>query len=310
MNSYPTHVSPKAPPIKSQGIKTKLVPFILRTIKWDGIGNWIEPFLGSGAVLFNAQPQNAIVSDTNKHLIEIYQSIQSGAITPHILKMFLEKEGAQLEEHGESHYYKIRERFNESGQPLDFIFLNRACFNGMIRFNSKGGFNVPFCRKPERFRQGYITKICNQIAWVSKVMEGKNWTFKVQDWRESLKLAGPQDFVYLDPPYIGRHADYFNSWGIKEADELAETIKALNCGFAYSMWKENDFRVNNHLTAHFSKFPCYVFEHFYHVGASEKLRNKMQEALIISPKSVVPLDWDLVKDPIKQPDFFSMLETL
>jgi len=290
MNSFPKLIKAKAPPIKSQGIKTKLVPFILKTINWDGTGSWIEPFLGSGAVLFNAQPQKAVIADSNKHIINIYQSIQCGVITPSKLKKFLELEGAELEKHGESHYYKIRERFNDGGNPLDFIFLNRACFNGVIRFNSKGGFNVPFCKKPERFRQAYITKICNQVEWVSQVMKGKDWLFQVQDWRETLKNARSSDFVYLDPPYIGRHTDYFNSWNETEADNLADTIKSLPSGFAYSMWKKNDFRVNEHLITHFSDFPCYIFEHFYHVGASEKLRNPIEEALILSPKSVSPAE--------------------
>lgn len=57
------------PPIKCQGIKTKLVPFIQDTLDWDGNGTWYEPFLGSGVVLFNIQPERAIVSDRNEYII-------------------------------------------------------------------------------------------------------------------------------------------------------------------------------------------------------------------------------------------------
>src|SRR5579871_3905387 len=71
---------PKAPPIKSQGIKTRLVPFILGNIKWDGRGRWIEPFLGSGSVLFNARPHRAFVSDTNTVIINLYRAIQTGSL--------------------------------------------------------------------------------------------------------------------------------------------------------------------------------------------------------------------------------------
>jgi len=74
----------------------------------------------------------------------------------------------------------VRDRFNREASPYDFLFLNRACFNGMVRFNRKGGFNVPFCRKPDRFRPAYITKICNQLKWAASVMKDKDWTFLVR----------------------------------------------------------------------------------------------------------------------------------
>lgn len=274
---------PKAPPIKSQGIKTKLVPLILASIKWDGKGRWIEPFLGSGSVLFNLQPDRALLSDTNRHIIGIYQAIQTGELSSASLRQYLEREGKKLKSQGEDYYYEVRERFNESGNPFDFIFLNRASFNGVIRFNSKGQFNVPFCKKVDRFRQAYITKICNQVAWVSKILQGKDWTFIVQDWREMLARVMPDDFVYLDPPYVDRHTDYFNHWSQADADELAETIKKLSCGFAYSMWKKNKYRENEHLHQHFSRYPWITCNHYYHVGSTEDLRHAMEEALIISP---------------------------
>jgi len=276
----------KAPPIKIQGIKTKLVPFILANIKWDGKGRWIEPFLGSGVVLFNAKPERAIVADSNKHIIRVYQAIQSGEVAPENLRVFLEKEGQILKQKGESHYYEIRKRFNENHSPFDFIFLNRACFNGIIRFNSRGGFNVPFCRKPERFAPAYITKICNQVAWVKNVILGKDWHFVVQDWRKTISLVEEDDFIYLDPPYNDRHADYFNQWNNDDADELARTVKALKIGFAYSTWKQNQYRVNEHLAKHFTGYPTFTIQHFYHVGSTEKLRNSMEEALVVSHKNI------------------------
>ncbi|UBF30584.1 Dam family site-specific DNA-(adenine-N6)-methyltransferase (plasmid) [Kovacikia minuta CCNUW1] len=274
---------PKVPPIKSQGIKTRLVPLILSSIQWDGKGWWVEPFLGSGAVLFNIQPDKARIADTNRHVIEVYRSIQTGVLSSASLRESLEQEGKKLAAQGEDYYYEVRERFNDSGNPFDFIFLNRASFNGVIRFNSKGKFNVPFCKKVDRFRPAYITKVCNQVDWVARTLQGKEWMFVVQDWRETLASTTSGDFVYLDPPYIGRHTDYFSHWNDAEADELAVAIKDLTCGFAYSMWKKNKYRENEHLSKHFSQYPCVTYHHYYHVGATEHLRNAMEEALIISP---------------------------
>lgn len=155
------------PPIKSQGIKTKLVPWIESIVPRDFKGTWIEPFMGTGAVAFNVAPRLAVLCDTNPHLINFYSAIARGDITPEIVKAYLIKEGASLLEKGEDHYYFIRDRFNAEHSPLDFLFLNRAGFNGMIRFNRKGGFNIPFCKKPNRFAQAYVTKITNQVAWVA-----------------------------------------------------------------------------------------------------------------------------------------------
>jgi DNA adenine methylase len=278
---------PKAPPIKSQGIKTKLVPLMLANIQWDGQGRWIEPFLGSGAVLLNIQPDRALVCDTNRHIIAVYQAIQTGVMSSMTLRGYLEAEGRKLESQGEAYYYEVRDRFNQFGNPFDFIFLNRAAFNGVIRFNSRGKFNVPFCKKINRFRSAYITKICNQVAWAAQILQGKDWQFQVQDWRTTLASVDAHDFVYLDPPYIGRHTDYFNQWGNSDADELATAVKQLPCGFAYSMWKSNKYRENQHLSQHFSHYPCVTYQHYYHVGATENLRNAMEEALIISPEFLV-----------------------
>lgn len=283
----PRRIKAKAPPIKIQGIKTKLVPWIADAISWHGRGRWIEPFMGSGAVVLNVAPERALICDTNEHVIRFYQGVQNGTITSALVQAFLEDEGAKLLAAGETHFYDVRKRFNELKSPLDLVFLNRSCFNGIMRFNKKGGFNVPFCKKPERFRQALITRISNQVAWAEKVMRGKDWVFKCQSWRETLAEASVDDFVYLDPPYIGRHTDYYNQWSEQEADDLSDAIKSLESGFAYSMWKGNQHRENTHLEAHFAGFPMETFSHFYHVGATESLRGAMEEALVISPGNLV-----------------------
>ena len=180
------HANPvKVPPLKIQGIKTKLVSFILNQVKWDGRGRWVEPFLGSGVVVLNVNPERALLADANEHIIRFYRAIQTGEMTPYELRCFLEREGHSLKAKGQVHYYELRERFNAHHSPFDFLFLNRACFNGMMRFNAQGKFNVPFCRKPERFARAYVTKICNQVAWAGERIKGRDWHFAVWDWRDT-----------------------------------------------------------------------------------------------------------------------------
>jgi DNA adenine methylase len=286
MNSLPVyreHI--KTPPLKCQGIKTKLVRFLLENIQWDdqGKGRWIEPFAGSGVVAFNLAPERALLADTNQHIISLYQAIQRGTINKTSVRAFLEREGGKLEQEGASFYYKVRERFNEYGHPLDFLFLNRSCFNGVIRFNRQGNFNVPFGHKTRRFTKSYITKIVNQVAWVETQISGKAWEFKVADWETTLSEVAPEDFVYLDPPYIGRNTDYYNSWGEEDALHLAEAARHLKCGFALSMWLKNRYRKNEHLETCWRELDTRVCSHFYHVGSKEDYRNEIQEALLIKP---------------------------
>src|SRR3989304_7573551 len=141
----------KVPPLKCQGIKTKLTGWIIDHSTFENNGTWIEPFMGSGVVGFNVCPRRAVFTDVNPHIINFYNAIKNGKITSGAAKEFLEREGMLLQKQGEDHYYEVRERFNKSFDPFDLLFLNRACFNGVMRFNKKGLFNVPFGHKPERF---------------------------------------------------------------------------------------------------------------------------------------------------------------
>ena len=204
------------PPIKSQGIKTKLVPWIMELAPKVS-GRWIEPFLGTGVVAFNSGYKQAIVNDTNPHIINFYKGVQQKIITAPLMKQYLEKEGeilSKAENNGYEHYLNVRSRFN-SGEfsPYDFIFLSRAGFNGMMRFGRKGNWNIPFCKKPDRFAQAYITKITNQVATVAQIIQPEpNWIFHNKSFAEIIPLATENDIIYCDPPYYGRHVDYFNSW--------------------------------------------------------------------------------------------------
>lgn len=268
------------PPIKSQGIKTKLVPWIKSIVPSDFTGAWIEPFMGTGAVAFNTAPQRAILCDTNPHLINFYSGIASGEITPEIVKEYQIREGDLLLIKGEEHYYFVRERFNSHHSPLDFLFLNRAGFNGMIRFNRKGGFNIPFCRKPNRFAQAYVTKITNQVAWAAQIIKAKEFLFKCQDFNQTISEASSSDIIYCDPPYIGRHVDYYNGWDDTQERELFNRLSDFTGKFILSTWHHNDYRENEYIKTMWAKHCIHTREHFYHVGGKEKNRNPVIEALV------------------------------
>ena len=269
------------PPIKCQGIKTKLVPFIRDNVHRNKDGLWIEPFVGTGVVAFNLAPQRALLVDKNQYIINLYTKIQRGEISGETVRTFLEFHGARLEENGAAYYKEMRDSFNENGDPLYFLFLNRSDFNGMIRFNRKGQFNVPFCQKPNRFAKAYITKICNQVDKVADVMKNKDWEFRCGSWEEAFSGAEKEDYIYLDPPYIGRDTSYVGEWPDEEAVLLSQYSHETKANVCLSMWKENEFRRNDHLFDYWSDFTWVEHDHFYHIGAKESNRHPMIEVLAI-----------------------------
>lgn len=294
------------PPIKSQGIKTKLVPWIKSIVPNDFGGVWIEPFMGTGAVAFNVAPHHAILCDTNPHLINLYSGMVSGEITPEVVKEFLVREGALLLSKGEAHYYFVRERFNNEHSPLDFLFLNRAGFNGMIRFNRKGGFNIPFCRKPERFAQAYVTKITNQVSWACKIIKTKEFIFKCQDFNKTISEASASDIIYCDPPYIDRHVDYYNGWDEMNERKLFDKLSEFKGRFILSTWHHNDYRENEYIKSLWSKYSVITREHFYHVGGKEENRSPVIEALVtnfiatsVEKKIERPIQYTLFEESAK-----------
>lgn len=150
----------------------------------------------------------------------------------------------------------------------------------MIRFNKQGQCNIPYCRKDKRFSRVYISKIINQIYRVAERLAKLNVTFICQDFLKTIAQAGAGDLLYCDPPYIERHADYYNKWSEQDERSLYEALKDTRAKFILSTWHHNDFRANGYIEKYWGNFNVFTREHFYHVGASESNRHRMVEALI------------------------------
>jgi DNA adenine methylase len=270
------------PPVKIQGKKTKLVSFILENLPADSFDVWVEPFMGSGVVGFNVQPKKAIFADSNPHIINFYNAIKNGDITPQIAKEFLQKQGVLLSQKGQEYFNEVRQNFNREHRSLDFLFLNRSCFNGMIRFNRKFQFNVPYGHKPERFAQAYITKIVNQIKQVQFFIENNDYTFVCQDFKTTLSNLPANSLIYCDPPYIGRHVDYYDSWNEENETDLEKLLRISEAKFIVSTWHSNKYRTNLYLQTLWANYNLETTEHFYHLGGKEENRNAVMEALILN----------------------------
>jgi DNA adenine methylase len=276
------------PPIKSQGIKTKLVPWINDLILQSGIdlenATWIEPFFGTGVVGLNAPIKgNHIVGDSNPHLINLYNGIKDGNITQFNMRAYLEHESKMLEtadENGYAYYREVKNRFNREHSPFDFIFLSRAGFNGMMRFNKRGEWNIPFCKKPNRFAPAYVSKICNQIASAEKVIHKGNWQFLNQNFLDTINMAQEGDIIYCDPPYFGRYVDYYNGWTEEDEETLYNALVNTPAHFILSTWHHNEFRENDMMDRFWNHFNVMTQEHFYHGGGHIENRHPMVEALV------------------------------
>ncbi len=219
------------PFLKWAGGKTQLLPQLARFYPPRGsIKRYIEPFLGSGAVFFHFKalvaPKSAILWDNNRELVETFQAVRDEV--ERVIELLREHKDL----HSKEHFLKIRRiRVKKQRKPSEIaarlIYLNKTCFNGLYRVNSRGEFNVPFGKylKPSILNEQGLRRASRQLAG-AEIAE--------KDFRMVLCAAQAGDFVYLDPPYHPRSdTAYFTSYtrdsfGEKDQRELAEVYRALD----------------------------------------------------------------------------------
>ncbi len=180
------------PFLKWAGGKTRIVDRIKEVLP---VGQrLIEPFVGSGALFLNAEFPRYLLADANKDLINCYQQLQSGGVE------FIERCATYFTpaNNRADAYYELRDRFNATVEPLEraalFVYLNRHGYNGLCRYNSSGGFNVPF----GRYAKPYFPKDKMLIFW----QKSARCIFQVADFLQTMDSAEPGDVVYCDPPYV------------------------------------------------------------------------------------------------------------
>lgn len=156
-------------------------------------GRYIEPFLGGGAVFFHLLPRQAILSDINVRLIEAYQAVRDNHQK---VSTFLR---SMQTKHSRSYYYEERTRNRRSlhGRAAQFLYLNRACWNGLYRENLKGQFNVPIGTKTQ------IIFDDEDFSAISKALE--NARILVRDFDDTINEAQEGDLLFVDPPYTTAH---------------------------------------------------------------------------------------------------------
>ena len=263
----PKKKQPAKPFLKWAGGKTQLLPIIKQNLPItkieDGtIKKYVEPFVGSGAVLFeimNEFPQieKAYIFDINPELINVYISIKENVEELVFYLKQYEEDYLSVDPHKsrKEKYYEKREQFNEKlkyfayhkgyfkpniERAAQFIFLNKTCFNGLYRVNKKGEFNVPM-------GQYKNPKICNQSA-LEAAHEFLNSKVEISlgDYRDSNHVVDGSTFVYFDPPYrpISKSSSFTSyskfDFNDENQKDLSNYFNELNAKKAYLMLSNSD----------------------------------------------------------------------
>ena len=211
------------PFLKWAGGKYKIVDRILSAL--PQADQLVEPFVGSGAVFMNANFENYLLADTNADLINLYREVQKSGVNfiDYAAELFVP------ENNTEQVFYQLREEFNQCTdirrRAALFVYLNRHCFNGLCRYNSRGKFNVPF---------GRYTKPIFPIEEVKNFhTKSQRAEFVLSDFRTTLQSISGSAVVYCDPPYApltptSNFSDYTQEgFGPKDQRDLASEANRL-----------------------------------------------------------------------------------
>ncbi len=200
---------------------SKIAPFV----KWAGgkrqlltqikermpkfYNKYYEPFVGGGAVIFEFLPQNAVINDINRALVNTYRQICN---EPEVFLKVIYKMDSDMWEDGKKYYYSLRERYNEKLMKEEFdielaalfVFINKHCFNGLYRVNRKGLFNVPYNdSKRKSYDEENIRAISQYLKGVT-ILEG--------DFETACENAKERDFIFFDSPYAPLNPTSFESY--------------------------------------------------------------------------------------------------
>lgn len=275
------------PPLKTQGIKTKLAPWIFEVARkiYKPEYRWVEPFTGSGVVALNTYYKSYLLADANPNIINFYNDLKHFNLSLTDVSKALEEIHVEFLKENKDMYYNVRRRFNNNPNSLDFLILNRSCFNGLMRFNKSGEFNSPFCKNFKRFGKAHITKILNQLNHFRIFLCDKPLELLCADFRETLSRVNENDIVYCDPPYMGRNACYYNNWTEKDEMDLYDILSNAKFKFLLSTWFRDKHRENPNVEK-YKKFNILEKNHFYFIGPKEENRYAVTEALVTNLDSI------------------------
>ena len=223
------------PFIKWAGGKRQIIKELTDSLP-KNYNRYFEPFIGGGALFFAIRPKNAYISDINPELINLYNTVKNN--THSLIKDLLRYKNTETE------FYRIRnldrtpdyKNLTNIEKAGRFIYLNKTCYNGLYRTNSKGQFNAPygFYKNPNIIDEQNL-KICSELL--------KETEIGLSDFSNIENKIKTRDFVYFDPPYIPinktssftkYYKDDFNTGSQIKLKELCDRLNKKNIYFMLS----------------------------------------------------------------------------
>ena len=272
-----------SPILKWVGGKRQLLSEIIPLID-ESCDNYVEPFIGGGAVLFRLQPKKAIINDYNTELINVYRTVRDG----------LDALVALLKEHekynSSDYYYEVRaldrtpdfDKMSNSEKAARIIYLNKTCYNGLYRVNSLGQFNSPYGKYKN-------PNIVNEVVLraISKYLNGNEISIRSGDYKDVLNNIEKNSFVYLDPPYmpISSSSSFTGytegGFGYDKQVELKEECDKLDSKGVHFLQSNSDCEEIREL---YKAYRIKVVKAKRAINSDAKKRGQINEVLIYNAK--------------------------
>jgi len=272
-----------SPILKWVGGKRQLLSEIIPLID-ESCDNYVEPFIGGGAVLFRLQPKKAIINDYNTELINVYRTVRDD------LNGLL----ALLKEHekynSSDYYYEVRaldrtpdfDKMSNLEKAARIIYLNKTCYNGLYRVNSLGQFNSPYGKYKN-------PNIVNEVVLraISKYLNRNEISIRSGDYKDVLNDIEKNSFVYLDPPYmpISSSSSFTGytegGFGYDKQVELKEECDKLNSKGVHFLQSNSDCEEIREL---YKAYRIKVVKAKRAINSDAKKRGQINEVLIYNAK--------------------------
>ena len=272
-----------SPILKWVGGKRQLLSEIIPLID-ESCDNYVEPFIGGGALLFRLQPKKAIINDYNTELINVYRTVRDD----------LDGLVALLKEHekynSSDYYYEVRaldrtpdfDKMSNLEKAARIIYLNKTCYNGLYRVNSLGQFNSPYGRYKN-------PNIVNEVVLraISKYLNRNEISIRSGDYKDVLNDIEKNSFVYLDPPYmpISSSSSFTGytegGFGYDKQVELKEECDKLNSKGVHFLQSNSDCEEIREL---YKDYRIKVVKAKRAINSDAKKRGQINEVLIYNAK--------------------------
>ena len=268
------------PFVKWAGGKRQIIDKLKKYAPAD-FNTYFEPFVGGGAFLFELSPKKAVINDSNQELMNIYEVL----CDEDKFKKMCRALNSYEKQHSEEFYYELRNKdrnkktfskLSDYTRAARTIYLNKACFNGLYRVNSKNEFNVPFGKKTK-----VNTYEGDNLITVSNYLTMNDVKILCCDFEEAVSSAKKGDFIYFDPPYDS-DTSTFNSYtedgfGKDEQRRLAKVFKDLDFRGCYVMLSNHNTHLVNEL---YKGYNIHVIEAKRNINANAKGRGSVEEVII------------------------------